>query len=74
MTIIQTLQAFVLITGIAGQILVAHQNRKGFYWFISCNTGAIIVSIWAHLYGMAALYVFYMGMCFYSIDRWKKIG
>ena len=74
MTIDQALQAFILITGIAGQTFVAHQNRQGFYWFIACNIGTIIVSIWTHLYGMATLYVFYIGMCIYSIQKWKKLN
>ncbi len=74
MTIDLALQAFILITGIAGQTLVAHQNRKGFYWFIACNIGAIIVSISTHLYGMALLYLFYTGMSMYSIEKWKQIG
>jgi nicotinamide riboside transporter PnuC len=73
MTIEQFLQAFILITGIAGQLLVAHQNRKGFYWFIACNIAAIIVSIIANLYGMALLYTFYIATCFYSIAQWKKL-
>lgn len=74
MTIDQILQAFILITGIVGQILVAHQNRKGFYWFIACNIAAILVSVWSHLYGMALLYLFYAGMSIYSIEKWKTIS
>ena len=72
MTIEQILQAFILVTGIAGQLLVAHQNRKGFYWFIACNIGMIIVSLITELYRMAALYLFYIATCFYSIYKWKK--
>ena len=69
----QFLQGFILVTGIAGQILVAHRNLKGFYWWLACNVAALIVSVWSHLYGMAALYVFYSFMCFYSIWKWQKL-
>jgi len=67
------LQGFILVTGIAGQILVAHRNLKGFYWWLACNVAALTVSVWSHLYGMAALYVFYSFMCFYSIWKWQKL-
>jgi len=67
------LQGFILVTGIAGQILVAHRNHNGFYWWLTCNAAAFSVSIWNELYGMAGLYIFYSFMCFYSIWKWKKL-
>lgn len=73
MTLDQFLQGFILVTGIAGQVLVAHRNLKGFYWWLVCNGAALIVSIVNHLYGMAALYVFYSIMCFYSIWKWQQL-
>lgn len=73
MGIQEILQAFILITGIAGQFLVAHRNTKGFYYWLACNAAAFIASVANNLYGMAALYVFYSFMCFYSIKTWKKL-
>ena len=69
----QFLQGFILVTGVAGQVLVAHRNLKGFYWWLACNIAALMVSVWSHLYGMAVLYVFYSIMCFYSIWKWQKL-
>lgn len=69
----EILQGFILITGIAGQCLVAHRNTKGFYFWLACNAAAFAASVANQLYGMAALYVFYSFMCFYSINTWKKL-
>lgn len=67
------LQGFIFFTGIVGQILVAHRNLKGFYWWITCNIALLFVSVLNHMYGMAALYIFYTFMSFYSIWKWKKL-
>jgi len=69
----QILQGVVLITGIAGQILVAYRNPNGFYWWLICNVAALTISVWNQLYGMAGLYVFYSFMCFYSLWKWKRL-
>ena len=69
----QFLQGFILITGIVGQILVAHRNLNGFYWWLACNVATVSVSAWNHLYGMTTLYVFFSIMSFYSIWKWQKL-
>lgn len=74
MTIDNFFQVLILLTGIVGQLLVAHQNRKGFYWFIACNIVSIIVAVATNLFGMALLYVFYTVMCVYSLYKWKQIA
>ncbi len=74
MSIENFFQVLILLTGIVGQLLVAHQNRKGFYWFIACNIVSIIVAVSTSLYGMAILYVFYTVMCLYSIHKWNQIA
>lgn len=66
------IQGFILVTGIAGQILVAHKNTLGFWAWIACNIGLIAVSLKQGLLGMAALYIFYTFMCWYSIWKWNK--
>jgi nicotinamide riboside transporter PnuC len=65
-------QGFILVTGVAGQLLVAHKNALGFWTWIASNIVLISVSMKQELPGMAALYVFYTAMCFYSIWRWKN--
>lgn len=65
-------QGFILATGVAGQVFVAHKNPVGFWIWIASNIVLIATSIKQGLPGMAALYVFYTAMCFYSIWKWKK--
>jgi nicotinamide riboside transporter PnuC len=65
-------QGFILVSGVAGQLLVAHKNTLGFWVWIASNIVLISVSMKQELPGMAALYVFYTAMCFYSIWRWNK--
>lgn len=65
-------QGFILVTGVGGQLLVAHKNALGFWTWIASNIVLIYVSMKQGLPGMAALYVFYTAMCFYSIWRWRK--
>lgn len=65
-------QGFILVTGVAGQVLIAHKNTLGFWAWVLCNIPLIYISIKGGMHGMAALYVFYTVMCFYSIWKWKR--
>jgi len=67
------LQGVILCTGVIGQLLVAHRNLFGFYWWMVCNFATIAASLKAELYGVAALSVFYTIMCFYSIFKWRQL-
>lgn len=58
--------------GVWGQFLIAHRNVLGFWVWIVSNVALVVVSLSNGLYAMAALYVFYSGMCIYSIRQWKK--
>lgn len=66
------LQGFILATGVAGQLLVAHRNPLGFWAWIASNFALIWVSVDKGLLGMAGLYCFYSLMCVYSIRQWAK--
>lgn len=65
-------QGFILVTGVVGQVFVAHKKPAGFWIWIASNIVLIATSVKQGLPGMAALYVFYTAMCFYSIWKWKK--
>lgn len=67
------LQGIILVTGIIGQLCVAHRNLKGFYFWMVCNFVTLFVSLKAEMYGIAALSVFYSIMCFYSIHKWRQL-
>lgn len=65
-------QAFIFLTGVAGQLFIAHKNAVGFWVWIATNIALVGVSVHKGLPGMAALYVFFTAMCFYSIWKWNK--
>jgi nicotinamide riboside transporter PnuC len=67
------LQILILTTGVMGQMLVAHMRKEGFYCWIASNLALIYISIGGQMWGMTVLYIFYTGMCFYSVNRWKKM-
>ena len=68
------LQMFVLITGIAGQIMVAYMRREGFYFWLASNAALIYISINNGMFGMAGLYIFYSYMCFFSLNKWRALS
>lgn len=64
-------QALILVTGVAGQMFVAHRRISGFYFWIVTNLALIAAAWQTQSWGMLLLYVFYTGMCVYSIRKWK---
>lgn len=67
------LQIFILVTGVAGQFLVAYMRREGFYFWLASNAALIYVSVYHQMFGMAGLYIFYSYMCFFSLKKWKVL-
>jgi nicotinamide riboside transporter PnuC len=65
------LQGFILLSGVAGQILVANMRKEGFYCWLVSNIALIYISVGSHLWGMTALYIFYSLMCGYAVRRWS---
>lgn len=74
MTLDLFLQLFVFATGVAGQILVAHMRKEGFYFWLASNAALIYISLVGGMFGMAALYIFYSYMCFFSISKWRSLS
>lgn len=72
LTIDLVLQAGIFVTGITGQLLIAHKRQEAFYVWIATNMLLIYVSLDNHLYGMAAMYTIFLGTCLYAIDKWRK--
>lgn len=66
------IQAFIILTGIVGQIYIALQKVKGFYFWIASNVALIYVSFVQHSWGQFGLYWFFLIMCFVSIHKWKR--
>lgn len=66
------LQGFILVTGMIGQILIAHQRREAFHVWLLSNAALLWVSMSNQLWGMVALYLIFSAMCLYSIRKWKQ--
>lgn len=66
------LQGFIIITGLAGQVLVGRRNHNGFLFWIAGNAALIYNFVGAGQLGLAALYGVYTGISIYSIVSWKK--
>lgn len=72
MDIESLIQPVILITGVLGAILNAKQIIYGFHIWIACNLLLIYSSVQHAQSGMAALYVFYTGVCIFGIFNWRK--
>lgn len=70
--LIHLLTALSIVTGIAGQLLVANRNPKGFYAWIGTNFALAGVAWLSDTPALIALYVFQTGACFYSIKKWAE--
>lgn len=67
----QLFQAFVVITGILGQVLIIRKNIAGFVVWIISNVALVWGSFEKGYVGMGFLYIFYTFMCFYGIKEWR---
>ena len=71
-TLENAVQFIIVATGIIGQVLVIKKNIWGFVSWILSNIIMVAASYSKGYWGMACLYVFYTGMCFYGIKEWQK--
>lgn len=67
----QLFQAFIVITGILGQVLIIRKNIGGFVVWIISNVALVWGSFEKGYIGMGFLYIFYTFMCFYGIKEWR---
>ncbi len=65
-------QLFICITGLAGHLLIARQDRRG-YWFWSSGNAAIIrLSVVDGHFGMAGLFVVYTVISLKALRDWGQ--
>ena len=57
-TLENLLQAFILVTGIAGQMLIAHKRKEAFVVWSLSNAALIYVSVSSKLWGMWWRYIY----------------
>lgn len=67
------LQAVIIITGIAGQLLVARRNKWGFALWIVGNLALSIVFYQNQKFGLIALHAGYSFIQIYSFINWSKM-
>lgn len=72
LTMADLVQALIFVLGVGGNILVAHRRSEGFIVWAISNFALIAVSYQNRLWGMLAMYVVYLGMCFYSLYQWRR--
>jgi nicotinamide riboside transporter PnuC len=65
------MQLFIVVTGLAGQVLVAQKSTLGFMCWIAGNLALIKLFAEQSLYWMVGLYFIYTLISFYSIYAWN---
>jgi hypothetical protein len=68
-------QAFICITGLAGHLLIAKQDRRGYWFWILGNIAIIKLSLIDGHYGMAGLFLMYSFISLQALRIWghKKV-
>jgi nicotinamide riboside transporter PnuC len=57
---------------IIGSILIAQKKISGFYVWIISNIFWVFINLYLGVIAQAFLFIFYIGLCIYSIIEWKK--
>lgn len=65
------MQFFIVVTGLAGQILVAKRNPAGFFCWIAGNMAMMVMFAEQSLYAMVGLYCIYTLISMYGIFEWR---
>lgn len=65
-------QTFICITGLAGHLLIARQDRRGYWFWIAGNLAIIKLSLGDGHYGMVGLFVIYTFISLNALRSWKK--
>lgn len=72
MTLYSLLSWSLVALSIAGTVLNARKDTRGFYLWGAANVGWIAVDLKAGLYPQAALFGIYLGLCVYGLYKWRK--
>lgn len=65
-------QTFICITGLVGHLLIARQDRRGYWFWIAGNLAIIKLSWIDGRYGMVGLFVVYTIISLNALRVWKK--
>ncbi len=66
-------QLFICITGLAGHLLIARQDRRGYWFWIAGNFAIIKLSLGDGHYGMAGLFMVYTFISLKALRDWGRI-
>lgn len=65
-------QTFICITGLAGHLFIAEQDRRGYWFWIAGNLAIIKLSLGDGHYGMVGLFVVYTLISLNALRVWKN--
>lgn len=65
-------QLFICITGLAGHLLIARQDRRGYWFWIAGNFAIIKLSLADGHYGMAGLFMVYTFISLKALRDWGR--
>lgn len=65
-------QLFICITGLAGHLLIARQDRRGYWFWIAGNFAIIKLSLSDGHYGMAGLFLVYTFISLKALLDWGR--
>ncbi len=65
-------QLFICITGLAGHLMIARQDRRGYWFWIAGNAAIIKLSLADGHYGMAVLFVVYTIISLKALRDWGQ--
>lgn len=66
-------QFFICVTGVSGHILIARQDRRGYWFWIVGNLLIIKMSFEDSRFGMVGLFMFYTLVSLWALHSWKKV-
>jgi nicotinamide riboside transporter PnuC len=65
-------QAFICITGLIGHLLIARQDKRGYWFWLLGNIAIIKISLIDGRYGMAVLFLVYTFISLQALRMWAK--
>lgn len=65
-------QLFICITGLVGHLLIARQDKRGYWFWIVGNFAIIKLSLADGRYGMAGLFLVYTFISLHALRSWTK--
>lgn len=66
------IEVFICATGLAGHVLIARQDKRGYWFWIAGNIAIIKLSIADTHFGMAGLFLTYTVISLHALRTWGR--